>query len=385
MPQRRLIRQYWEGIYAADFTLDGVRRRCRRIAEVLLANRWSCLVAHDTRFMAGQFARYVYRDLEARGVQVTFCPNPAPFPSVELALDQRKADVALLISAGNRPFWYSGMIALAPPIDRPLLDPADDTGAEGAGTTTPELLFPPPVLDTSERTQVDLRAPYLESLRNAADIDLIRRATLTVFVDPMNGTTSGYIPAAIGEGGQTKAIEINRETDPLFGRQSPQPAEAGLSRLRKLVKESDSHMGVALSADGRALSVTDNGGEIVPPIDLALLLASYLNRQYRQRGLIVAPLPTDGTGSPAEPAGLRNWEAASGLKVELSADPATRIGELLAQDRNSLLVGITPGGEVTLGRYGASPDATLTALLLIELAARQGSKLRALVEDTKKT
>jgi phosphomannomutase len=378
MAQRRIVRQHWEGIFAADFTLDGVRRRCRRLGEVLRAKRWSCLVAHDTRFMAGQFARFAFRELEAQGVQVSFCPTPVPYPAVELALEQRRADAVLLISAGNRPFWYCGLSVLTPPVDWPPLD----EGAPGVAAHDPQSLFPPPILDSTEQTQVDLRTPYLEELRNAADVELIRRATLTVFVDPMNGTTSGYIPAAIGEGGQTKAIEINRETDPLFGRQPPQPTEAGLNRLRKLVKESDSHLGVAISADGRAISVADNSGEIVAPVDLAQLLAYHLNRQYRQRGLIVAPQPPDGAG---EPAGLRAWETASGLKIELAADPAGRVTELLAQDRNSLLVGVTANGEVTLGRYGASPDATLVGLLLIEIAARQGHRLRALVEEAKKT
>lgn len=376
MSQRpRLSRQYWEGIYAVDFTLDGVRLRCHQLGQALLAQQWSCLVAHDTRFMAGQFARYVYRSLEEQRVPVSFCPDPAPFPSIELALGQRRADTALLISARNQPFWYNGMVLVTPPNDHlPLvLDPAC---APPDAATLP---FPPPPLDPADRTRLDLRTPYLEALRNAIDIELIRHATLTVFVDPMNGTTSGYLPAAIGDGGQTKAIEINREIDPLFGRQPPQPTEAGLQRLRKLVKESDSHLGVALSADGRALSAADSTGELVSPHDLALLLADYLNREYRQRGLVVMPPPGD-----ADTAALHSWEAATGLRVEFHADPASRIADLLAHDRNSLLVGVTAAGEVTLGRYGASPDAVLVALLLIEIAARFGSKLRVLVEQVKR-
>jgi phosphomannomutase len=217
-------------------------------------------------------------------------------------------------------------------------------------------------------------------LRDSVDMDQVRRATLTVFVDPMNGATSGYIPAALGDGGQTKAIEINREIDPLFGRQPPQPAEAGLNRLRKLVRESDSHLGVALSADGRAIGVADNLGEMVSLLDLTLLLAQYLNRQYRQRGSIVAPTPE---GQHDAASGLRSWEDAFGLKVELSADPAARIAELLNQDRNSLLVGSTAAGEITLGRYSASPDAILVGLILLESVARAGVRLRALLDDMK--
>lgn len=375
MSQRpRLNRHQWEGVYAADFTLDGFWRRARRLADTLVARKWSCLIAHDTRFMAGQFARYAYRGLEAQGVQVSFCPTPAPFPAVELALEQRRADVALIVSAGNRAFWYNGMIVLIAPIDEPLLD-GSLPAPEG-----PRPAFPASPLDSSERTQIDLRAPYLEMLRNALDVELIRRASLTMFVDPMNGTTSGYIPAVLGEGGQTKAIEINRETDPLFGRQPPQPSEAGLNRLRKLVKESDSHLGLALSADGRAIGVADSMGEMLSPLDLTLLLAQYLGRQYRQRGAVVAPRPPDMGEMPA---GLRAWEESSGLKIELADDPATRAAELLNQDRNSLLVATSAAGEVILGRYHASPDATLVALLLIEMVARSGGKLRALVDELK--
>jgi phosphomannomutase len=375
MSQRpRLQQHHWAGIYAADFTLGGVHERCTRLADTLLANKWSCLVAHDTRFMAGQFARYAYRVLETRGVPVSFCQTPAPFPAVELALEQRRAETALILSAGNQPFWYCGMIVLAPALSQPLLEGGalDPAGAQQA------IEFPAPALDSAERNQLDLRGPYLEALRAAVDTDLIRRTTLTVFVDPMNGTTSGYVPAAIGEGGQTKAIEINREIDPLFGRQPPHPAEAGLNRLRKLVKESDSHLGVALSADGRAISVADSAGELVSALDLMRLLAVYLSRQHRQRGLVIGPLPPEG-----EPASLRAWADEAGLKVELLADPAARIAELVAQDRAALLVGATAAGELTLGRYSGSPDATLVALMLIEVSARFGGKLRALIDESK--
>ena len=56
MPQRpRLNRYNWEGVYSAEFTLDSFRRRCRQLAEILIAHNWNCLIAQDTRFMAGQY------------------------------------------------------------------------------------------------------------------------------------------------------------------------------------------------------------------------------------------------------------------------------------------------------------------------------------------
>jgi phosphomannomutase len=371
MSQRpRLHVHRWEAVYADDFTLDALRRRCARFGAFLRDRPWRCLVSHDTRFLAASFARYAYTMLAALGARVLFCPNPAPFPAVELALEQKRAECALLVSAGNRPHWYNGLILLAPQ-DGLMLVPGEPP-VEAAP-------FPPPPLAETPETQLDLRGPYQELLRGAVDIELVRRATLTVFVDAMHGTTSGLLPAVLGEGAQTKAVEINRETDPLFGRQPPQPLEAGLTRLRKLVKESDSHLGVALSADGRALGVADSTGDLMRPGELALLLAAYLAAQHRQRGLVVVPQ------GEFDDAGLRRWEQEHGLKVEAAADPAVRIQEVLAQDRGSLLAGITAAGELTLGRYGAAPDAALAALVLIEQAARSGGKLQALRADLRGT
>lgn len=372
----RVQRYRWEATYAADFTLDSLTRRCMRFATVLNERGWSCLVAYDTRFLSSQFAGYAAQLLRAAGARVALSQTAAPIPAVELAIEQKQADCALVISAGNLHYWYNGMLLLAPP-DPALAEITAMMAPETVGILPATIPFPPG--EETDATLVDIRGPYNDMLRAIVDIELIRRSSITVFVDTMHGTLGGVIPALIGEGAQTKAIEINRENDPLFGRRPPQPVEAGLQRLRKLVKESDSHCGVALSADGRAIVTVDNTGELVAPGELALFLAGYLARQYRQKGTVVVPRPADTP--PGESAALRAWEQATGLKSELATDPAARIAELLSQDRNSMLAGVTAAGELTLGRYGGSPDAALAALLLIEMIARSGGKLRAQLDQ----
>ena len=371
MSQRaRLQWSRWEGVYSADFALDGVRRRSRRMAEVALAHQWGCLVAHDTRFMGAHFARYAYRVIEQTAVPVGFCPTPTSVPMIELAIERRRYACALVVTAGNRPHWFNGLHALVPLAEINPLDLSVEPLSEPAAP-----FFPPDLLPAGEQTQVDLRTPYIEALRELIDIDLVRRATLTLFVDPMNGSTSGLVPAILGEGAQTRAVEINREADPLFNRQTPLPSEATLARVRKLVKESDSHLGVAISADGRALGVCDNTGELATPLEVALLLGQHLSRQHRLRGLIIVPQQAE------MPAGLASWEAATGQKVEVSADPSARIAEIVASDRTTLLVGMTAAGEPTIGRYTGSADATLAALVLFELIAVAGGKLRTQLEE----
>ena len=370
MSQRpRLHRHYWEGIYSVNFTLDRIQQRVHHLVGVLNAHHWSCLVAYDTRFMGKQFAHYIHDVLHVSGIEAHFCPIPVPIPFVELALvEQRLADCAMVISAGNQPHWYNGITVLAPPIDEQLL-PEQHTLDQ---TTS---LFPfPPTSDLPD-SQADLRTPYFDVVHSIIDIDLIRRSTLTVFIDPMSGSTSGAIPTLIGDSGQTKAIEINREMDPLFSRQIPHPADAELNRLRKLVRDSDSHMGIALSADGRAIGVVDTNGERKSLLEVTLLLAQYLVRQYRQKGVVILPQFADTVIDVTE------WAQNLGITVEMLPDPSERIIDLLNNDRNKLLAGVTSTGELTLGRYSDSPDAILAAMLLIEMTARSGGKLHTLLDE----
>ncbi len=378
----RFISKSWEGVYAADFTLDQVRRRGYHLGEALHARGWSCLIAYDTRFMSNLFAHDIHQCLTLQGIPTTLVAAPAPMPAVQSALDQQQANCALVVTARNQPYWYNGLVLVGPQdADLPLYP------GEVEVETQP---FPPsPVNDplagqgqkAGSGKPHDLRAPYLDMLRKHIDVNLIRRSTMTIFVDPMNGTTAGYLPAVISEGGQTRAIEINRETDPLFSKLTPLPAETGLTRLRKLVRESDSHLGLALSADGTALGVVDKNGEQLEPIEIVLLLAAYLVRQYRQKGLVIAPAPTAESRFADSLVGLSEWEDALGLKVELAEDASARIAALPATGKNNLLVGCSSEGGIILGNYTLYPDALLAGLMMAELVARNAGNLQAMLNE----
>jgi len=360
----------WEAVFAADFTLDAARRRVATLGAGLAQRGWSCIVAFDTRFMGQSFARALLLDLQASGAHATVAAGPAPLPAIHHAIEQRVADAALVVTARNRPFFQNGLALIARPGSGLSLDPSADEPVPTA--------FPPPA-DPPGDPRPDLRAAYLDALRSALDLDLIRRVTMTIFVDAMGGTAAGAVPALLGEGGQTRAIEINRDPDPLFGRVPPLPAEAGLNRLKKLVRESDSHLGLAFSGDGTAIGVVDKNGEQIDPFETALLLAGYLARQHRQRGLVILPQP--GQASPLA-AGFRlsAWEEATGLKAEVAAEPDIRLGDLLDQERPNLLLGASAEGELLLGRFGACPDALLAGMLIAELVARSGGSLRSLID-----
>lgn len=381
----RLFDNLWEGVFATDFTLEHVRQRCSQLVKSLLAHRANCLVAYDTRFMSNLFAHDIYYFLKQRGVEVKLVPTPVPLPAVQLALNNNQAHCALYVSARNRPYWYNGIVLLEQGVPHLSLEPDPDNGSVAEGTEPQPF---PASADSNAAAQsfiadstLDARKPYIDMLRNLIDINLIRRVTLTIFADPMHGTLAGYLPAVIGDGSYTKAIEINREVDPLFGKVTPLPSQAALSRLCKLVRESDSHIGLAFSADGTALGVVDKNGEQLEQLEIVLLLASYLSSQYRQKGVVIAPPPAAGTPLATATAELSSWEDTLGFKVELVSNPDERITEFLKQQQHNLLVGCTSAGELILSKYSSYPDALVAGLLMIELAARGGGSLRTSLDN----
>lgn len=375
----------WEGVFAADFTLDRVRRYSHHLGSTMLAGNLSCLVAYDTRFMSNLFAHDIYRHLLGLGVAASLVSAAAPLPAIHLILDREKIDCGLVVSARNRPYWYNGLVLLQrSPVRLSLEQEESDVIAGEVAHTQP---FPAPAESSPpgqvliDESTLDVRRPYLDMLRGVVDVTLIRRSTLTIFADPMHGTVAGYMPAIIGEGSQTKAIEINRETDPLFGKTPPLPAEANLSRLRKLVRESDSHIGLAFSADGTALGVVDKNGDQLEQLEIVLVLASYLASQYRQKGVVIAPPPVVGSALATTLAGRTSWEDDLGFKVELTRNANVRIADVLSSEPQNLLVGCTTSGEMMMSKYTRYPDAMIAGLLLVELVARNGGSLRASLDS----
>jgi len=352
---RRQVLDRRQGILAVDLTLEQLRRAAGGLTEPLQAGGLRCHVSYDTRFMANLFAARIAADLIAAGVSATLSPAATALPVLYDALNDDQADCCLYLSAGNAPYYTSGMQLIGS--SRSGLRFTDD----GAVTDAP---FPA----TVDTALVDLRPAYLNTLRERVDLDVIRQSTLTCFVDVMGGCTAGMISGLLAEGGPARAFEINRERDAWFAGGAPQPTQQPLVRLRKLVRESDSQLGIALSGDGSALAVIDDQGEVVASHELALAIGGYLAQQQRRRGSIVLPQQLQ------EPLrGSQEWARAnSSVTLEFSTDPATAGGE-------QTLAVLEPDGALRIGRHSDVADGVLAGLLLLELLVRSGGPLSRLI------
>lgn len=76
--------------------------------------------------MSGLFARDIYHILTHQGIEASLVSGPVPMPAVQSALNQHMFDCALLVSAGNRPYWYNGLVLLGTFDDDLPLQPSED-------------------------------------------------------------------------------------------------------------------------------------------------------------------------------------------------------------------------------------------------------------------
>lgn len=164
----QLIDTIWEGVFAADFTLEQVRRRCMHLGKALAERGWSCLVAYDTRFMSDIFARDIYHLFTTEGIPVQLAAMPAPLPAIHTALVQNKIDCALVVSARNKPYWYNGLALLKVRNTDTILFSEE----EHEDDKTLLLPFPPTVETGNPQPEItsatlDVRRPYLDTLRSA--------------------------------------------------------------------------------------------------------------------------------------------------------------------------------------------------------------------------
>ena len=80
-------------------------------------------------------------------------------------------------------------------------------------------------LDKKERRRLygfDSFEGYRRYVERTLDLGPLRDADLSVLVEPMYGSGSGWIPRLL-EGGRIRVTEIHRERNPYFGGINPEP------------------------------------------------------------------------------------------------------------------------------------------------------------------
>ncbi len=364
----------WRGVIAEDFTNANVRKVAYAIARYVVRYEQPAhgvIIGFDNRFGAEQFARIAAETVAMTGTPVWLCDEPCPTPAISLLVKQRNAAGGIVITASHNPYRWNGMKFKAtygssalPAIVAKIETELETVMRKGIPTLPPR----------NELIQsISFRKDYLDTIEKLVDWDRIRRHPLKLIVDPMHGAARGLLRELLSRHG-VNCDEIRGTRDPLFGGVNPEPIEPNVAALQQSVRGGRYDAGLAADGDGDRIGAVDSDGRFVTPHQIFSLLLWHMAGTRKLPGDVAKTFSStkmvDKIGTKF---GRSIFEVPIGFKY---------ICELML-DRDILLGGEESGG-IGTKLYLPERDATVTALLLVELMAWHGKRLGELVQQLEK-
>jgi len=351
--------------------MANVRRAVGGIARYVASQKVQgarVIVGRDPRFLGETFCAMAEEILAAHGITPLMAAEPAPTPAFAHAVIQNKADGVINLTASHNPPEYNG-IKFSTPDGCPALPEvtkkieaeiaAGDAAASAASSqSSPTLSVPPPP------ENLDPKPAYLKRLAEIVDLEVIRKAGLHVAFDPMWGSARGYSDELLRSVG-VEVATVHDYRDVLFGGHAPEPDDHLLEDLRKKMRETGAHIGIATDGDADRFGIVDSDGTFLQPNYVIALLFDYLveSRGWKN-GVAKSVATTNLINALAERHGVELYETPVGFKY---------IGELIMQDK------IAIGGEESAGlsirHHVPEKDGVLAGLLCCEAVARRGKSV----------
>src|SRR5579871_1381037 len=359
----------WRGVIADDYTYENVRKVACAIARyVARAEKPGAgvLVGYDTRYGSEWFAREAAEAVSMAGIPVWIAENACPSPALSLLVRQRGAAGGIMITASHNPYKWNGVKFKASYGSSALPSIVAQVEKELAVVRANGV---PPLPARPDRIHtLDMLSPYLETIEKLVDWERIRAAKFRFVVDPMHGAARGLLRELMKRHG-VACDEIRGTRDPLFGGVNPEPIEPHVEALRQAVLTGKYDAGLCADGDGDRIGAMDRDGTFITPHQIFSILLLHLAGTRKISGDVAKTFSsTKMLDKIAEKFGRQIFETPIGFKY---------ICELMLE-RDILLGGEESGG-IGTKLYLPERDATVMALLLVEVMAWHRKSLGELV------
>ena len=361
----------WRGVIAEDYTFANVRTVSYAIARYVVRHEQPArgvLVGYDTRFGSENFARVAAEAVAMTGTPVWLAEKACPSPALSLLVKQRGAAGGIMITASHNPYKWNGVKFKASYGSSALPSIVAKVEEELKVVLRDGVPALPPRKDLLQ--SLDVLTPYLERIQKLVDWDRIRAAKMHYVVDPMHGAARGLLRELMTRHG-VACDEIRGTRDPLFGGVNPEPIEPHVEALRQAVLKGGYDAGLCADGDGDRIGAMDRDGTFVTPHQIFSLLLWHLAGTRQIPGDVAKTFTaTKMVDKIAAKYGRKVYEVPVGFKY---------ICELMLE--NDILLGGEESGGIGSKLYLPERDATVMALLLVELMAWHGKTLGELVRQ----
>ena len=354
----------WHARLDGDFTLDSVERVASGLG-ALWAEEGDgpvVYVGYDFRADSKSFAAEFASVLAAFGLEVRLSDASCPTPAVGYACSlDGSASGGVIITASKRSAAYGGIVIRGP---------------HGGSRPTEfyeklERLIPAvPIAERGTYTEVDIVTPYLDSLVELVDVDVIRQANLRVVVDPMYGATLDIVRPLFERVG-VKATFIHAAPSAYLGGIHPEPRHPWTADCEQVVLDKSADLGLLIDGDGDRAAVVDNTATLLTPHQLTPLVLAHLVRNRHMSGRVVTTLTC--SVSTRKLAGVLGCPFTS---VPVGFSRLYR--EILVGD---VLLAAEEYGGIALPFHLMERDALLICLLMCEMLAMTGKTMSELTAE----
>lgn len=360
----------WRAIIGKNFTYKNLEIVAQAVSRWITDEEITqngVVIGHDTRFSGRLFAEHVASVFASMGIPVRMASGFTPTPAISLAAKEYDA-VGIVITASHNPPEYNGFKIKAP-FGGPATPVQISEVEDRFDAFNPNLEIKPYsyLLKAGVIREVDITGLYLDFIRNAIDLDAIKKSGITIGHDSMYGSAQNLIKKLLGK----SVLELHGKFNPSFNNTPPEPIEKNLKTFSNFVVQYGCNIGIANDGDADRVGLFDENGTFVDSHRILSLLVNYLNRKKELSGKIIKTFSTTNM--------LEKQARAYNLPIEVMPIGFKYIAEKIISE--DVLVGGEESGGIAVKGHIPERDGIYIGLLITEMMVKSGKKLSELVQE----
>jgi len=336
-----------------EITLDLVVKVGMAAATYIGGNRRKIVIGFDTRTSNRMIENAIIAGILQCGCDVIRL-GMVPTPVVGYAAMKLKADLGIMITASHNPSQYNGI---------KFWNPTGMAYTQDQERTIEKIVHEKSFSQVSWENLGNIEDngnivwEYINDLLDNVDI----KGNLKIVVDCGNGAGSYISPTVLRKAG-LDVITLNCQPDGFFPGRMPEPSEANLTELMKVVKATKADLGIAHDGDADRMVAIDDNGRMADFDKLLALVSSQIG------GKVVTTVDASLC--------IDTCMKRKGGEVIRTKVGDVHVAEVIVETNASF--GGEPSGTWLHPNFCMCPDGILSALKIIEIVEKKGPLSRLL-------
>jgi len=323
------------------------------------------LLGHDARTSGPMFAKAVIAGLTATGCNVFFA-GMAPTPALQYAVKNHRMDGGVIITASHNPPHYNGIKVIWN--DGIEISHEQESEIENIYFENKQVLAEWNKLGAKHELP-GVNGDYIEAIKKHVDAAKIAKKHYHVVVDAANSVGALAAPQLLRELG-CKVTSVNANIDGTFPGRLPEPRPENLKEIAVTVKAVGADLGVAFDGDADRSIFIDENGEIYWGDKTFALIAKYFWRE-NPHAKIVTPVSSSTL--------IKDVADANKGEIVWTKVGSVTVSQTMKELKAKL--GGEENGGVFYGPHQSVRDGAMTTALILEIMAKTGEKLSALISE----